>query len=72
MPASRSALPLTALFALVAATASAQPRGGLMTDLAKDVAEVETKIVERVVSTAEKLPLAKPKEEQTKQMQDAK
>jgi len=39
---------------------------------AEKVDEVETKIVERVVSTAEKLPLAKPKEEQTKQMQDAK
>jgi uncharacterized damage-inducible protein DinB len=44
MSVRRLVLPLVALFTLVAATASAQPRG-VMADLIKDVTEVEGKIV---------------------------
>ena len=45
MPVVRRAFLLLCLFVLGAATAGAQMRGGVMADLAKDIAEVETKIV---------------------------
>ncbi len=45
MPVQRRSVLLLCLFVLGAATAGAQTRGGVMADLAKDIAEVETKIV---------------------------
>jgi uncharacterized damage-inducible protein DinB len=45
MPFQRRSVLLLGLFVLGAATAGAQMRGGVMADLAKDIAEVETKIV---------------------------
>jgi uncharacterized damage-inducible protein DinB len=45
MPVQRRSILLLGLFVLGAATAGAQMRGGVMADLAKDIAEVETKIV---------------------------
>ena len=45
MPVQRRSVLLLCLFVLGAATAGAQMRGGVMADLSKDIAEVETKIV---------------------------
>ncbi len=45
MPVQRRSVLLFCLFVLGAATAGAQVRGGVMADLSKDIADVETKIV---------------------------